>query len=61
MITKLTVVICDTCGKTKEAKPVTFRNETEYSLPDGWRRLVFDNVHVCPECVAVLGERMRTP
>ena len=61
MIQKITVVICDTCGKTEKARTVTYRNETEYTHPDGWRKLVFDNVHICQECIAKLGERVKTP
>lgn len=36
MIKQITVAECDICGRTEKAIPETFRNETNYTLPEGW-------------------------
>lgn len=36
MIKQITVAERDICGRTEKARPETFRNETDYKLPDGW-------------------------
>lgn len=60
MITRITVAFCDVCGKTEKAATQTFRNETEYVMPSGWKKCFADNTHVCPECAEKLGERLKT-
>ena len=55
MIKTLTVAVCDICGHTEKAKPTTWRNETEYGLPDGWTSAAGNkDVHLCPTCSSIL-------
>lgn len=56
MIKPIVVAVCDICGCTQKAKPSTWRNETEYGLPDGWSVASGNtNVHLCPACTKKLG------
>lgn len=51
MIRQVFVAECDICGITQKAKPETFRNETSYTLPNGWMRSKANNQFIiCPEC-----------
>lgn len=59
MIKKITVAVCDICGYTEKAKPSTWRNETEYGLPDGWKTATGNSdVHLCPTCASILATQM---
>ena len=55
MIKQIIVAECDICGVTQKAKPVTFRNETDFELPDGWMKSEANRQFcICPECWAKL-------
>lgn len=55
MIKTETVCICDACGFHAQAKAVgSWRNETSYTAPEGWRVGRNSNVHFCPSCVKKL-------
>ena len=60
MIRTETVCICDGCGfRTKAKAAGSWRNETNYTAPDGWRVSENPNVHFCPTCVKRLGSPVR--
>lgn len=52
MIKTLTIAQCDACGKISPAKPCSGQyNETEYVLPDGWKKSEYnDQFCICQEC-----------
>ena len=51
MLKQIYVAQCDLCGKIESAKQTFFRNEYEYSLPDGWSKSAVNaNVCLCPAC-----------
>lgn len=55
MIKQIHVVICDICGHTEKARPVTWRNETNYEAPADWRIAAGNSqVHLCPACAKKL-------
>ena len=60
MIKQITVAECDICGYTEKAKPETFRNETNYKLPDGWMVSEANRQFcICPRCWAKLTKEDR--
>ncbi len=52
MIKTITVAQCDVCGKTEPAKAISAQyNETDYVLPDGWKKSpTNDSFCICPCC-----------
>ena len=54
MIKPIYVCECDICGAIENAKAVTWRNETEYEIPDNWVRGNNKKVCICPTCSAKL-------
>lgn len=61
MIKLIYVCECDICGVIENAKAVTWRNETEYELPDNWVRGNNKKVCICPACSAKLNGSETTP
>lgn len=50
MIKQIYVCECDICGKVEKAKPASYRNETDYTIPDGWTYGANKEVCICTEC-----------
>lgn len=50
MIKQIYVCECDICGTIENAKTTTWRNETEYEIPDDWVRGNNKKICICPEC-----------
>lgn len=51
MLKQVWIVECDLCGKVERAKSVLGRyNETDYTLPEGWKHGHNKNCTFCPEC-----------
>lgn len=61
MIKQIYVCECDICGATENAKAVTWRNETEYEIPDNWVRSNNRKVCICPECSKKLNAKPTEP
>ncbi len=58
MIKQITVAECDICGRTEKARPETFRNETNYKLPEGWMMSEVNRQFcICPTCRKKLNEK----
>lgn len=50
-IVKRYIAACDICGEIEDAKAVSGQyNETEYTVPDGWLKVSFSSVILCPKC-----------
>lgn len=51
MIKKMTVCVCDVCGRTEAAFPVGSQyNETYYAHPPGWKSGERREIDICPDC-----------
>ena len=50
MIKQIYVCECDICGKVEKAKPVSYRNETDYTMPDDWTYGANKEVCICTNC-----------
>jgi hypothetical protein len=62
MLKTLTVAVCDCCGHIDNARPVTYRNETEYMIPEGWTNAKGNkDMILCPDCTRRLGLDTRKP
>ena len=61
MIKPIYVCECDICGAIENAKAVTWRNETEYELPDNWVRGNNKKVCICPKCYSKLSASVGYP
>ncbi len=55
MIQKLTVCMCDICGKIAEAQCIyASKCDMEYAQPEGWSKGTTKSVDICPECAKKL-------
>ena len=61
MIKQIYVCECDICGTIENAKETTWRNETEYEIPDNWVRGNNRKVCICPECSKKLNAKPAEP
>lgn len=61
MIKQIYVCECDICGAIENAKETTWRNETEYEIPDNWVRGNNKKVCICPECSKKLNAKPSDP
>lgn len=51
MIRQIWIAECDLCGHREDAKAVSGRyNETDYTLPNGWRKAHNKDFILCPKC-----------
>lgn len=50
MIKQIYVCECDICGAVEKAKPTSYRNETEYQMPDNWAHGKNSEICICPTC-----------
>jgi len=61
MIKQIYVCECDICGAIENAKATTWRNETEYEIPDNWVRGNNKKICICPECNKKLNAKVEEP
>jgi len=61
MIKQIYVCECDICGAIENAKATTWRNETEYEIPDNWVRGNNKKICICPECNKKLNAKTEEP
>ena len=61
MIKQIYVCECDICGAIENAKETTWRNETEYEIPDNWVRGNNRKVCICPKCNKKLNAKSAEP
>ena len=58
MIKKITVCICDVCGKVENATPAGSQyNETYYSRPNGWTQGASREIDICPGCTSKITQK----
>lgn len=50
MIKQIYVCECDICGAVEKAKPTSYRNETDYTIPEGWTHGANKDVCICSKC-----------
>lgn len=50
MIKQIYVCECDICGAVVTAKAKSYRNETDYVMPDNWTHGKNSKICICPAC-----------
>ena len=61
MIKQIYVCECDVCGAVVTAKAKSYRNETDYVMPDNWTHGKNSEICICPSCSAKLSASVTYP